>query len=278
MTDQRGFASTQIPTPYPEVNTAARELLRSQQAILSAQLVGMYLVGSLALGDFQLQTSDLDFIIVTDGELTDEQVIGLRKLYQRFDESLSPWAKRLDVVYIPQDALRESSPTDARYPILEWDIGRLALEPLESGWPIQRYTLRERGVVVSGPDPHTLLDPVDPDDLRRASAAIVERWQDQAQGDDSWLAWVREPDNLRFVALTLCRLLYTLDTGSVASKPAAARWAERTLLSRWSAPIVRALTKPRANAADLSEDAVAEALRFLEYTNERYRQWRASSA
>jgi hypothetical protein len=119
---------------------------------------------------------------------------------------------------------------------------------------------------------------VHPDDLRWASAAIVERWRDQAQGDDSWLAWVREPDNLRFVALTLCRLLYTLDTGSAASKPASARWAERTLPSRWSALIGRELTEPHANAADVSEDAVAGALSFLEYVDERYREWRASSA
>jgi aminoglycoside adenylyltransferase-like protein len=153
----------------------------------------------------------------------------------------APLPSQLDVVYIPQEALRESFPTAARYPVLEWP-GLLTLEPLESGWPIQRYTLREYGVVVSGPDPRLLLDPVHSDDLRQASAAIVERWRDQAHQDLEWIAWLREPANHRFIVLTLCRLLYTLETGSVASKPAAARWAEHTLPSRWTKLISHATT------------------------------------
>jgi hypothetical protein len=272
MSDQFEFAApTQQPTPYPEVNAVALDLLTSIQAILSAQLRGMYLVGSLALGDFQPQRSDLDLVIVTDGALADETFAALREMHRRFDQSASPWAKRLDVVYIPQSVLRESALTSARYPTLEWDIGLLALEPLESGWPIQRYTLREYGVVVSGPDPRSLLDPINPDDLRQASAAIVERWQDQAHSDSEWIVWLRDPANLKFVALTLCRLLYTLDTGSVASKPAAARWAERTQPSRWNRLIDRATTQQRTTADEL-EGEVNNTLALLEYTYERYQQ------
>jgi hypothetical protein len=273
-------ASSQQPTLYPEVNAVANDLLASLNAILGTQLTGMYLVGSLALGDFQPLTSDLDFIIVTDGTLADEIFAALRDLHQRFDQSASPWAKRLDVVYIPQDVLRDSAPTNARCPTLEWDVGLLALEPLESGWPMQRYTLREYGVVVRGPDPRTLLDPVNPDDLRQASAAIVERWQDQAHGDNKWMDWLRDLANLRFVALTLCRLLYTLDTGSVASKPAAARWAERTQVARWTGLIDHASTQTTIQQRatnDEPEGEVKDTLALLAFTYERYQQWQASS-
>jgi hypothetical protein len=278
MSDQfESPADSQPPTPYPEVNVALHELLMRLHTILSAQLRGMYLVGSLALGDFHPQRSDLDLIIVTVGMLAEEQFAGLQDLHRRFDQSASPWANRLDVIYIPQDALQESWPTGGRYPILEWDLGGLALEPLESGWPIQRYTLREYGVVVSGPDPSSLLEPVHPDDLRRASATIVKRWRDQAQTDSEWMDWVSEPANLTFVVLTLCRLLYTLETGSVASKPAAARWGERALRSRWTGLIGRAVTQLRT-AADAPEDAVNDALAFLGYTDQRYRQWQSSAS
>jgi hypothetical protein len=184
------------------------------------------------------------------------------------------WAAHLDVVYIPEEILRESFPTTARCPILEWP-GLLALEPLESGWPIQRYTLREHGVVVSGPDPRSLLDPVHPDDLRQASAAIVEQWRDQAHRDRDWSAWLQEPANLNFVVLTLCRLLYTLETGSVASKPAAALWEDRTLPCNWSGLIGREATGQHIPGDEL-EDEVDTALGFLEYAYERYRQWRES--
>ena len=273
--DVESAASPQQPTPYPDVNAVAHELLTNLHAILGAQLQGMYLVGSLALGDFHPQQSDLDLLIVTVGTLSDETFAALQELHRRFDQSASAWATRLDAVYIPQEIVREAFPTAARYPILEWP-GLLALEPLESGWPIQRYTLREYGVVVSGPDPSSLLGPVNPDDLRQASAAIVERWRDQAHRDSEWIAWLREPDNLTFVVLTLCRLLYTLEIGSVASKPAAARWVERTLPSLWSGPLGRATTGQHATD-DEPEDAVNHTLALLEYTYEQYQQWQVSS-
>jgi hypothetical protein len=275
MSDYLGsVAAHQQPTSYPEVNTVVRDLLTSMQAILGAQLRGLYLVGSLALGDFHPQDSDLDLVIVTVGTLSDETVASLREVHQRFDQSASAWATRLDAVYIPQEVLRERFPTAARYPIVEWP-GLLALKPLESGWPIQRYTLREYGVVVSGPDPRSLLDPVNPDDLRQASAAIVERWRDQAQRDREWIAWLREPANLTFVVLTLCRLLYTLETGSVASKPAAARWVERTLPSRWSGLLGHATTHQHATDDEL-EAEVTNTLALLDYTYEHYQQWQVS--
>jgi Domain of unknown function (DUF4111) len=225
------------------------------------------------IGDFHPQESDL--VIVTVGTLSDATFASLQELHRRFDHSASAWATRLDAVYIPEEVVRQPFPSTARYPILEWP-GLLALEPLESGWPIQRYTLREYGVVVSGPDPSSLLDPVHPDDLRQASAAIVERWADQAHRDREWVTWLRAPDHLRFVVLTLARLLYTLETGSVASKPAAARWVERTLPSLWSGPLGHATTQHHATD-DEPEDAVTNTLALLEYTYEHYQQWQVSS-
>jgi Aminoglycoside adenylyltransferase, C-terminal domain/Nucleotidyltransferase domain len=277
MSDHLGSAAAQQqPTPYPDVNAVAHELLTSVQAILGAHLAGMYLVGSLALGDFGPRESDLDLIIVTIGALSDKLVAALRDLHQRFDHSASSWAARLDAVYIPQEVLREPSPTAARYPVLHWpDL--LMLDQLESGWPIQRYTLREHGVVVSGPDPRLLVDPVEPDELRRASAAKVADWHARAHGDPAWVAGLQVRREHTYVVLTLCRLLYTLDTGSVASKPVAARWAERTRASRWSELIGRATTEPRTTAAAVPVDAVHDALALLEYTDEQYRQWQATS-
>jgi hypothetical protein len=116
------------------VNVVLHNLLSSLHAILGAQLAGRYLVGSLALGDFDPQDSDLDLLIVTVGTLSDETVAALRDLHQRLDHSPSAWAARLDAAYIPQDALPEASlsAAPARYPILEWPE-LLVLGHLESG-------------------------------------------------------------------------------------------------------------------------------------------------
>jgi hypothetical protein len=50
------------------------------------------------------------------------------------------------------------------------------VEPLEPGWSVQRYTLREHGVVVAGPDLRELLGPVNPE-------PAATRWAQQTLDD-----------------------------------------------------------------------------------------------
>lgn len=149
---------------------------------------------------------------------------------------------------------------------------------MESWWPFWRDTLREHGVVVSGSDPHSLLDPVPPDELRQASAAKVADWHARAHNnrDPAWVVGLQVRRQHTYVVVTLCRLLYTLQTGAVASKPVAARWAARTGVPHWRALIDRAATEPRDNTP-VSQNAVDDALAFLEDTCKRFRQWQASA-
>ncbi|MBT3189561.1 MAG: nucleotidyltransferase domain-containing protein [Anaerolineae bacterium] len=53
------------PTPYPEVNTIVDHLFVNIKKILGEQFVGLYLHGSLITGDFNLESSDIDFLCVT---------------------------------------------------------------------------------------------------------------------------------------------------------------------------------------------------------------------
>lgn len=147
------------PTPYADVNAVLHDFKVRIQAIVGSHFRGMYLYGSLALGDFDPHGSDIDFIVVTDAALSDDLFVALQDIHARFDESLSPWAAKVEAAYIPRDTLRHSAPTPARYPQVE--KGRtLVVDQLESGWIFQCYSLREHGVIVAGPDPRTLIDPL----------------------------------------------------------------------------------------------------------------------
>lgn len=257
------------PTPYADVNLALRDVLASARAILGERFVGMYLYGSLALGDFDPRGSDIDVVVVTDAALSDGLFAALRDMHARFDASGSPWARKIEAAYIPRDALRPDAPTAARYPQIEKG-GTLVLDHLESGWVVQCYTLRKHGVVVAGPDPRALIDPIDPRDLQRAAAVHAVIWAEQARHDSNWLAWVRRRENGSFVVLTLCRMLYTLDTGTVASKPVAARWAQGAVDKRWAALIERALAGQH-EGGDASDADVHDTVALVEYTVERSR-------
>lgn len=249
-------------TPYHTVNAALAELRAGIAAALGAELVGLYVVGSLALGDFDLAASDIDYICVTEAAIDGARWSALAALHERFAAGSSPWANRLDAVYAPRAALNVDDTPAERYPTVEHGTG-LEWAALESGWVFQRYSLREHGLVVVGPPPRTLVGVVDAAGMRAAVAAIAGRWHTQAGNDPEWLRWLAEPPNLRFVVATLCRMLFSLKTGRVASKPAALRWATAALPPRYAALGARCLALPAA-----SPDDVAAALGLIAYTTD----------
>jgi predicted nucleotidyltransferase len=74
-------ALKRIPSePYAELRPVLETFVGGVQDAVETNFVGAYLVGSLATGDFD-HDSDIDFLIVTDEELTDAQVQSLQALH-----------------------------------------------------------------------------------------------------------------------------------------------------------------------------------------------------
>src|SRR5712692_6008792 len=103
-------------TAYPAVNATLQELLTGARAILAKQFVGLYLYGSLSSGDFNPATSDIDFVVVTQGELPAESVAALEALHKRLWAESSHWAAHLEGAYIPRAALRRYDPATPPVP------------------------------------------------------------------------------------------------------------------------------------------------------------------
>lgn len=255
------------PTPYPDVNAVLYLLLSSLQTILGNHFVGMYLYGSLASGDFDPQSSDIDFVVVTTDELPNELLPTLAAMHARIAASGLEWAAKLEGSYIPQQALRRYDPAHARHPSFDLDEG-FGVSQHDIDWIIQRHILREHGVVVAGPAPQTLIDPVQLNEVRRAVLGILRGW---------WSQQLRDPARLHsrayqaYAVLTMCRALYTLQFGTIFSKPVAARWAQEALGERWAALIERALTWRHDTLPD--KDNMNETLDFIRYTLERGQQF-----
>jgi hypothetical protein len=250
------------PTPYPDVNVVLLMLLSSVQTILGNHFIGMYLYGSLAGGDFDPERSDIDFVVVTTDALPDEMVPALEAMHARMSASGLKWATKLEGSYIPQYALRRYDPSDAPCPQI--NEGSFYVARHGSDWVIQCHTLREHGVMVAGPAPQTLIDPVQPDDLRRAVMGILHEWW-APMLHATRPARLQSSEYQAYAILTMCRALYTLQHGTVVSKPVAARWAQETLGERWAALIERAL----AWRHDAPLDELNETLDFIRYTLER---------
>jgi hypothetical protein len=260
-----------LPTGYPDVDEVLDDLLAAVRVDLGRFFVGMYLYGSLALGDFDVATSDIDVLVVTDGGLPDSVVAALGQTHARVSAGGSPWAARLEAAYIPVDALRVDVPAGDRFPQLEKDR-ELGLYPVESGWVIQLYTLREYGITVAGPDPHSLIPRIAPDDIRRGSATEAVTWNDQARRDPEWLLWIRVRKHQALVVLTLCRMLYSLRTGKVASKRTAARWMPEHVGMQW-ADLVEGSVEGRDADGVASDRVLENTLALIRLVAEQYQEW-----
>lgn len=244
-----------------DVAAVLDSLRAGAREILGSEFVGLYLYGSLATGDFNPERSDIDFVVVTEGVLSDDDVAALGEMHARLASSGDHWAAHLEGSYIPRAALRRWDPADARHPHLAHDA---PFQFTEHGadWVIQRHVLRERGVVLAGPEPRTLIDPVTQADLRAAIARLLrEFWREKGSSDD----FLAPRAYQAFAVLTMCRALHTLERGEISSKPAAARWAILNLDAPWRPVIARALAWPHGE----QHDGLDEARALIRYTLER---------
>ena len=249
-------------TPFQEVNDFLRQLLARQKALLKEHLVGLYLGGSLALRAFNLDRSDIDFLAVTLEELPPEVVLGLRNMHAQLYATDSKWAKKLDGSYVPRKILRHWTADHPPCPFVEGDLFQVTNQ---GSAVIQRHIVREHGVTAFGPDPHELIDPVSVDEMQGALCDMAETWWRPELDNPLWVAQIR---NQPFAILTMCRSLYILEHGDVASKAVAGRWAQKVLGQSWIEPIEWALKWPRGS----DTDHMIATLNLIAYTLDRFHQ------
>lgn len=251
------------PTPYPEVNALIHELLGRVRAILGGDFVGMYLDGSLTSGDFD-EDSDIDFVVVTEDEISDETFTALFNMHEALAKIDSVWAIQLEGSYVARHAMRRCDPGDPPYPNLERGLGeRLKLVRHGEIWDIHRWVVQERGIIVSGPDPRTLIDPIPPDQLRASMRPMLHDWAAQILDDP---AQMRQRGYQSYTVLTMCRILYTLENGTVTSKPKAMRWAQAWMDEGWVDLIERAWEGRHRSNENASAEDIQGTLDFIRYT------------
>ena len=256
----------QPPTTFPELNSLLRELVARVEAILGENFVGAYLQGSFAIGDADLH-SDCDFLVVTNARVTLAQKHALRELHDEIPAREGHWTHHLEGSYAPSAELETLDGLGKHW--LYIDHGAREMQwSTHCNTEVVRWTLREHGVTLAGPAPRELVREVSADSLRRSMRQLVERFLPDllswATFDTGWAQ--------RYAVSTLCRMLYTLSTGEVASKRASLVWAKDALDPAWHGLIEQTLDDrtlglvfsdpPRPGSVDAT-------MAFLEYARGR---------
>jgi predicted nucleotidyltransferase len=214
-----------------EVTALLDLLLPAIRAALGANLVGAYLRGSLALGDFIPATSDIDILVVTGRPVSAAEFAALAALHTHLAALPHPFANRIEMAYIDCAALRRFEP-GLRHPTLGQGE-TLVWSEHRDNWIIERWTVREHGVTLFGPEPRSLIDPISAGELCAAVRNRLRDWADWAnQPDDpEWLLPRRS--HKAYVVETMCRALAALACNQILSKPRAVAWALENLPEPW---------------------------------------------
>jgi hypothetical protein len=250
------------PTPYPDLNEVLHDMVESNRTILGDTFVGIYLQGSLAVGDFD-RHSDVDYIIAVTKDLPEDAVPALDAMQARIRESYDPWGQHLECSYFPRDVLRDYTQSGG----LVWyfDHGSTTLiRSNHCNTALVRWVVREQGVTLAGPDPKALIDPIPVDALRREILGVIRNWGREILIDP-------EPYRNRFyqafIVLNYCRMLHDLRQGFPGSKLAGAEWAKANLDPAWIGLIDRSWhTRQGATVYQPADPADFEAtLGFVRY-------------
>jgi Domain of unknown function (DUF4111)/Nucleotidyltransferase domain len=229
--------------PYPELHSVLEKFVLGVHNALGQNLVGAYLVGSLATGDFDLD-SDVDFLAVTNDELTAAEVLSLQALHLQIHDLGCYPAAHLEGSYISKRLLDRPDLVGVA-PLWYVDNGSTRLERSvhDNQWHV-RSVLRECGIALTGPDQKALVRPVPREALRCEMLAAIGKLRTRFLAEmDGPLGWFNTRFGQSFTVLTCCRMLHTLQSGAVRSKLSAVQWAEQSLNPEWQELIWQAWTE-----------------------------------
>lgn len=223
-----------------------------REAILSVvgpSLVGLYLFGSLASGEFDTGISDIDLIAVLVDSPNEVLAERLGRMHANLFRANPDWDDRIEVIYISKEGLANCR-TDTT------TIG--VISPGESfhivqagrDWVLNWYPAREDSNPLIGPPIHTLIPPIPvseyTDELLGYLAGFRKRIADDAT-----------PGSQAYAILSICRGLYTIRHGRRLSKREAAAWAQREF-PRW-ADLIRRAVEWRVHQRDAETRSVVQA-------------------
>jgi hypothetical protein len=242
-------------TQDTEINALLDRLTDEIRRNLNGSLVGLYVYGSLVTGDFEKESSDLDLLAVVSSDIEGETFERLDRMHARFVEDHPAWEDRIEVAYVSAPALWKFK-TETNNMAVVSPGEPFHLKAAGRDWLMNWHTVREMGVTLYGPPPHTLIPQI-------SSAEFVESAREHARSWEEWVHEMRTPGAQAYAVLTMCRALYTRTYGEQASKKKAAQWAQ-SYLPQW-APLIERSWSLRSETRDeeTDEEDFCETVRFV---------------
>ena len=226
---------------------------------------GLYLVGSLALGDYQEGRSDVDFVTVMLAPLTSDELDRVERVHTGL---AAPDTPSFDGCYLDVTQLRTTPVRPLAVPFsLDGRLRRA--EACFDANPVTWFCLARHGLPLLGPAPAELGIGLDAAALRGFLRGNLQSY---------WRGWVAHgvaamaskgaddevaAGTVAWGVLGIARIDCTLRTGRIVSKSAASRWGLEAYPACWRDVLETALAARQGRIDRLPAAAAGRALDFM---------------
>lgn len=180
--------------------------------ILAKKLHGLYLYNSVAMGNFEPQYSDVDFIVILKSKLVEAELLELKTLHERIALEHTYGAK-LDGMYLQYDMIAKMNSEIEAYPYAKegsfFEAGYFDINNVT--W----WSLKEYEMAIDSPSIN--------DELREVSFSDVIQTMNYNL-NAYWLPKLQTPEIFKedmwveFAVVTLSRIVYTLKDREIKPK------------------------------------------------------------
>jgi hypothetical protein len=223
-------------------------------------LTGLHVVGSLALGDYVPERSDIDVVAVVAGAPDGAQRSLLAEIHRVV-------ATRVDGPYVTCDALQ--GPPEKVGPVAHHVFGVFEVGECHEVSPITWAILADRAITVRGDTPASLGVHADPLAVRAFSAANLRSyWSGWARAISTLIADADDHDTmearmLEWGVLGAARVHCAATTGQVVSKLDAGMYARAELGSEWHDVVECAIASRNGELDEVTVGALRRACEFV---------------
>lgn len=227
---------------FPDLRPLLDDLRGRLRSLLSERLVGLYLFGSVATGDYVAGVSDVDLLVALRSDLDRDEARLLTSMHHELVVAHPAFDNRVEALYISVDALQSFRQRRSRIGVIS-PGEPLNVKEAGTDWLMNWFLVQEYGIRLLGPDPRQFIPNITVEEF-------VESIRDHAASWKDWIGSKKGAQDQSYAILTMCRALYTCTRRAHVSKERAAEWVASEL-PEWRPTIERALlhrTLPRADA------------------------------
>lgn len=229
--------SPMIPT---EIQPLLEKYVMLMQTDLPELLSALYVHGSIALDDFQVGRSDVDFIAVLSRPCTKNGLAQLKHVHDQLAQTFPRMP--LSGAYLQIDDLGKTESDIAPHP--HYHDGILHAHGIHDINDVTWFLLKTRPVVVFGAEPQFAYMP-DWTPIKTAMLDNLNSYWKQFLRNPARIVWLYSDYGVEWVVLGVVRLLYTLEENDITSKSGAGEWGLAHLPEKWHPIIHEALNLRR---------------------------------